>query len=693
MQNQTFRESLERINQRLQRIWNVFTFPFFQPDSLIARRRVQLLSSLLLIFNLLLVISLVVSPFAGYAGERPFYYFILASLSITLPLYLLSRTKFYNSITVLILIFFSVFPFWAIIGRGDFSSERIRSTLGWLVAGFLLGVSLLSIRANLIVIALDMVAILLLPIFFPKIGFAEIMPALGFLLTTAMLIIANVRYRDLTEEDRRQEVLRTNRLSDDIIHGLPGIFLIYDEKEHLLRWNQKLLEITGYSAAEMMGRNMADFIKTEDPRVLQAFLTKIMIESKSETQVQLTTKDGVRIPYYLSAIRNTFGSETYTLCFGMDISNLKQTQEAYRAVVENSLQGLAIHQKHRIVFANPAYAQTLGYSVAELYAMDAAQVSNLIFVEDQPQVNLKNQADASGEKVKPRYETRVVCKDGSIRWLDVTTSRITYREKPALQIAAVDITDRKLMEKEQARLTWETENKNAELERFSYTVSHDLKSPLITIRGFLGFLEKDLTSRNVTRLKADVQRITEATDKMQRLLNDLLMLSRVGRVANPAESVSFQEIVSEAAERVSGQIRARGVYVKIAGNMPIVFVDCERIVEALQNLLDNAVKFMGSQPEAQIEVGFHGMDKDDNPILFVRDNGMGIDPQYHDQIFGLFNKLDPQSDGTGIGLALVKRIIEFHNGRIWVESQLGQGATFYFTLPVPNKRLSGNCHD
>jgi light-regulated signal transduction histidine kinase (bacteriophytochrome) len=238
------------------------------------------------------------------------------------------------------------------------------------------------------------------------------------------------------------------------------------------------------------------------------------------------------------------------------------------------------------------------------------------------------------------------------------------------------------MEAEQARLILELEAKNTELERFTYTVSHDLKAPLITIRGFLGFLQRDVALNNTARLKADIQRISEATEKMQRLLADLLRLSRIGRVTNPMEDVPFGQIVQDAAERVSGQIREHGVHMKIAGDLPPIHADRERIVEVIQNLLDNAVKFMGPQPEPHIEIGCKGTGQDGKPIFFVKDNGIGIAAQFHDRIFGLFNKLNPETEGTGIGLALVRRIIEIHEGRIWVESEPGKGSTFYFTLPL-----------
>ncbi len=230
------------------------------------------------------------------------------------------------------------------------------------------------------------------------------------------------------------------------------------------------------------------------------------------------------------------------------------------------------------------------------------------------------------------------------------------------------------------KLILELENKNAELERFTYTVSHDLKSPLFTIRGFLGYLEQDALSGNRERLRGDVQRITDATDKMQRLLNELLELSRVGRIKNDSRNIPFEELAREAVELVQGRIMERGIAVHIDANLPTVYGDRPRLVEVLQNLIDNAAKFMGDQQEPRIEIGQKGAE-DGKPIFYVRDNGMGIAPEHFDRVFGLFNKLDPKTDGTGIGLALVKRIIEVHGGRIWVQSEAGKGSSFYFTLP------------
>jgi PAS domain S-box-containing protein len=243
-----------------------------------------------------------------------------------------------------------------------------------------------------------------------------------------------------------------------------------------------------------------------------------------------------------------------------------------------------------------------------------------------------------------------------------------------------DVSLRKWAESERDKLIEELEAKNAELERFTYTVSHDLKSPLITIKGFLGFLKEDSRKGNITRLDSDIQRISDATEKMHALLNDLLELSRVGRLMNQPEQIPFKSIVTEALELVHGRIAQGGVAVSVADNLSTVYGDHSRLVEVMQNLIDNAAKFMGDPPSPRIQIGQRGM-LNNMPVFYVQDNGLGIPSEFMENIFGLFNKLDARSEGTGIGLALVKRIIEFHGGTIWVESEIGKGSTFCFTLP------------
>jgi signal transduction histidine kinase len=272
-------------------------------------------------------------------------------------------------------------------------------------------------------------------------------------------------------------------------------------------------------------------------------------------------------------------------------------------------------------------------------------------------------------------------------YIIVTTallSQATRQIDEAFERSAYEINERKRMEAEREIFIKELETKNAELERFTYTVSHDLKSPLITIGGYLGFLEQNAQAGRMDKFDNDIGRIREATEKMQSLLNDLLELSRIGRLMNPPEAIEFSEIVREAQALVDGRLREKNITVSVQKDLPAVFGDHARLVEVMQNLLDNAAKFIGDQPHPHVEIGT--LVENDSLVFFVRDNGIGVESSHHERIFGLFNKLDPTTEGTGVGLALVKRTIEVHGGRIWLASGPEQGTTFYFTLPKePNE--------
>lgn len=223
--------------------------------------------------------------------------------------------------------------------------------------------------------------------------------------------------------------------------------------------------------------------------------------------------------------------------------------------------------------------------------------------------------------------------------------------------------------------------KNAEMERFLYTVSHDLKSPIVTIKGFLGLLEIDLQSGNEEAVANDKKHIRQATDRIRALLDDLLEFSRVGRVVNSPSAFSLRQITEAAVAMVAGAIAERRVEVVGSDADVRFFADYNRLLEIWQNLLENAVKYMGGQSAPRVEMGME--QRGGELVFFVRDNGIGIDPQYRDKVFGLFEKLDPDSEGSGLGLALVARIVALNQGRIWVESDgPGTGSCFCFTLPA-----------
>ncbi len=244
----------------------------------------------------------------------------------------------------------------------------------------------------------------------------------------------------------------------------------------------------------------------------------------------------------------------------------------------------------------------------------------------------------------------------------------------------LDIAERERAARERKALIAELEAKNAELERFTYTVSHDLKSPLITINGFLGRLEQDLATEDAGRVRSDMQRIRGAADTMRQLLDDLLELSRVGRFSGQPSAVDLAELAHEVVGLLAGRIDAERVEVTVSPELPVVRGDRLRLRQVLQNLIDNAVKFRGDASRPQVWVGVR--QQGEEQVVFVADNGMGIAARYHEKVFGLFDQLHAASEGTGIGLALVKRIVEVHGGRVWVESAgAGQGSAFCFTLP------------
>ena len=367
---------------------------------------------------------------------------------------------------------------------------------------------------------------------------------------------------------------------------------------------------------------------------------------------------------------------------------LRASEEKYRSIFENAVEGLfQASFEGRFLSANQAMADMLGYSSPEALVKGISDMGSQVFLDPEDHARvieaLFEKGEVSGQEYRLRHPAR------NVLWASISV-RMVHDEagRPErMEGFMADITGRKEAEAELERLCRQLEDKNAEMERFTYTVSHDLKSPLITIKGFMGYLAKDIESGNTARAHEDIGRIQHAADKMQELLLELLELSRIGRLVNAPEEMGFSDLAGEAVQLVMGRLLERGVAVEIAPDLPKVYGDRSRLREVLENLIDNAVKFMGNQAQPRIEIGAEG--NGGEVRLYVRDNGAGIDPRYIQKVFGLFEKLDPDSEGTGIGLAIVKRIIEVHGGRIWVESGgKGLGSTFWFTLPAPRDVLS-----
>ncbi|MBZ0237500.1 MAG: PAS domain S-box protein [Deltaproteobacteria bacterium] len=356
---------------------------------------------------------------------------------------------------------------------------------------------------------------------------------------------------------------------------------------------------------------------------------------------------------------------------------IRDDRARMRAILETSADGLVtIDVTGRIELFNRAAERIFGRAAVDVLGHDVAILMPPPHGES---------LDGHVRRWLAGGEVEGVRTDGSRIDLDLAVADVALADRRVFTASVRDITERKRAEAEREALVTRLEQKNAELERFTYTVSHDLKSPLVTVRGFLGTLERSAREGNFERLTSDIARIAGAADRMRDLLDDLLELSRIGRVANAPRDVPFGALVRDAVEALNGSVRNRGVEIAVAPDLPVVRGDATRLTEVVQNLVENAVKFMGDQPAPRIEIGVR---RDDAvPVFYVNDNGIGIDARYHEKIFGLFEQLRRGGEGTGVGLALVRRIIDVHGGRIWVESGgVGDGSRFCFTLPVADER-------
>ena len=257
--------------------------------------------------------------------------------------------------------------------------------------------------------------------------------------------------------------------------------------------------------------------------------------------------------------------------------------------------------------------------------------------------------------------------------------------------AKTNVEQKKAEVEEQKRLL---EEANKELDSFVYTASHDLRAPLRGIAGMINLLEVEYATKLDSQGKDFLNRIRAAANRMQKLIEDLLTLSRISRIKNPYEDVDINELIQSIISRLEFDIKEHRVELKIAKDLPVVHCDRIKIEEVFFNLINNAIKFSAKKNKdvaPKVEIGYNK--RDEAGEFYVKDNGIGIDPKYQEEIFGIFKRLHRQDEyeGTGAGLSIVKRIIDDHKGTIWVDSKLGEGATFYFTIPkkLPEKKKIG----
>ncbi len=368
----------------------------------------------------------------------------------------------------------------------------------------------------------------------------------------------------------------------------------------------------------------------------------------------------------------------------------KEAQEAHhRAFFELAAAGLALADlsKRRFISVNEAMCQLLGYDPEALMQLD---LLDLTHPDDRARSEAALQRAVDGEIIGDRYEKRYRRRNGAWIWVDLSFV-VMRRDEEGSTIAAtiaVDITERKSIEAEMLALNAELENRvtqrtreltdaNRELEAFSYSVSHDLRAPLRHLDGFAGLLERHLGQKADEKTQHYLHRISDAARTMGALIDDLLSFSRMSRQELRAGSVDLDALIKGLTEEYP-----TGVAWSI-GDLGRVQGDASMLRQAFRNLLSNAVKFSRDKSSPSITVTMEAQ-QDGRRTYCVQDNGVGFDMTYRDKLFGVFQRLHPESqfEGTGIGLAIVARVVHRHGGEVWAESTLGQGARFYLSLPA-----------
>ena len=479
---------------------------------------------------------------------------------------------------------------------------------------------------------------------------------------------------DITERSKVEGYLKL--LSTLIESAKDYAIFMLDAGGCVLTWNQGAERIKGYTRDEILGKHLSSFYTVEDVKLgrPENGLRIARDQGRFEDEGWRVRKDGSTFwaSGLITAVYNQRGELRGFSKITRDRTEQRITEERFQTVVEASPSALVmVSHDGLITLVNRQTERLLGYDRAELLGRNVEMlVPARLRATHREQRNAFNQSPAA-RAMGAGANLIALRKDGYEVPVEIGMNPITTGEGEFVLASIIDVTERKRYENE-------LHTKAAEMERFTYTVSHDLKSPLITIKSFISMIDLDIAAGKLDRIGNDLQRVSKAADRMQMLLEEVLALSRVGRVENAPETVNLAALVSEALELVAGRIAANHIHVEVDENLPFVTVYRNRMVEALQNLIDNATKFMGEQREPEIRIG---VQRDGYETRFyVRDNGAGIDTKHHERIFGLFDKLNPKSEGSGAGLAIVKRIIELHGGRIWVESSGKGGSTFWFTL-------------
>ena len=352
---------------------------------------------------------------------------------------------------------------------------------------------------------------------------------------------------------------------------------------------------------------------------------------------------------------------------------LRESEARFRNIVEGSQAGyffVDLDGRYRDV--NEAWLRMHGYTSRDEIIGKHFSVTHLD--EDKDHAHGHFEDMFSGEPI-PSGECSRLCQDGSIGFHTFSANPVMKGGKIiGVEAFVIDITERKRAEEELQKI-------NEELKNFSYVVSHDLKTPIAFIQGFSSQLLESHADKLGEKGRICLERIQANARRMEVLISDLLALSRLGRVVSSFEDVSSLEVVNSVISGLQHRLKADGVEIVVADNLPTIWCDPPRLHQVFENLMVNAIKFNVRSRNPKVEIGYE--DQGSFHQFSVRDNGIGIDPKHHQKIFEMFyrSKEIEDEEGTGLGLAIVERIVNNHGGRVWMESERGKGSAFYFTIP------------
>jgi PAS domain S-box-containing protein len=516
-------------------------------------------------------------------------------------------------------------------------------------------------------------------------GQAKISVALGSLFGLAFVVIAAVvaRRDNATSKQTRLENDERMRVLVDGVQDY-AIFML-DPSGTVVSWNDGAERIKGYTAAEIIGQNFSCFYVQEDvDRGVPAEELRVAAaQGRTEVERLRVRKDGTRFLANLvfTAARDSSGALLGFSEISRDVSERKETEARYRGLLEAAPDAMiVVNQGGEIVLLNVQAEKQFGYPRDELLGQKVTNIIPEGFAERLIADGTRSAADALAQQIGTGIELSARRKDGSAFPIEIMLSPLESKEGILVTAAIRDISERKKSEDDQLHTLGELKRSNDELEHFAYVASHDLQEPLRMVASYTELLAKRYKGRLDSDADDFIAYAVDGSNRMQRLINDLLAYSRAGANPKPSRRISSEDALQTALTNLQATIVESSAVVS-HDSLPLVTMDDTQLTQVFQNLIGNAIKYRGTEvPRVHISAA---STTGTEWVFSVRDNGLGIEPQYFEKIFVLFQRLHGRGEfaGTGIGLAICKKMLERLGGRIWVESEASNGSTFHFAVP------------